>query len=814
MKRMLTGVIVFLLLACQPKAQKKDLISWLPQESAVVVQSHDLKALSRDLSSLAFVKENDFRLKNQLEENLNFLNHIENLGNSLIAFSNLKKEAFSFTIISESQPQIKLDSVRNKSVERLKFEDFEINKLNLEGNVFFTCRKDGVFFAANSLKGLKTILKNKGILNDSEFKKAFKASDPKKTSIYFHNERVGEKFKQWFPATDSSLINFATWNAVDLNHKNGSLNFNGVSLWPEKASIQHIFKKVGSSPNQIPRVVPITASGFSSFGYDNFEQFHQNFKIFFQKEFSEYEKEILKNVSEIGVITYPSDQLLVLNNIDVNLAKQNLARFSRDGKEFRNSTLYRFDNSSLFVENLKPLINQVNLKFYTTLENFVIFANSEELLKDVITAFVNKKVLAQHVTYGQASAHLSEASNILLVANNENFKDNLKNLGSNKFKDDISGLNFEPNNLSAIQIVADREFSHIHGIYQRTQGSIHTEKTKQLLSVKLDEKILGNPVFFSNHKNGQKDIAVQDINNVLYLISNKGEIYWKKQLDGPIRGKIKEVDILKNGKYQLAFVTKNRLEIIDRNGNPVNPFPLKFQDEITQSLALFDYDNNRNYRFLITQENKLYMYNSKGRRVNGFKFNKTNSEILFPPKHIRIGTKDYIVIAENSGKLNILSRQGRHRVKVNKRFNFSDNGWYQYNGHFISSNEVGELVLIDENGGFSDKDLRLAQNHKIDATHNLLVSFSENTLTIKDKELALDFGLYTEPQIFLENNKYYISITDLQTQKVYVFDSNAELLPGFPVYGTSAIDLTNSNDDDHPEFVVKGDTGELLIYSF
>lgn len=814
MKRMLTGVIVFLLLACQPKTQKKDLISWLPQESAVVVQSHNLKSLSENISSIDFVSYNEFKLKKEVQENFGFLKYVDSLGNSLISFSDLAEENYSFTLISENQPQLKLDSVKNKSVERLKFDDFEIDKVNLEENIFFTSTTGGVFLAGNSLEKLKTLLEGESFLSDTEFQKAFKATDPKETSIFIRHDRIGGKFKEWFPATDSTLADFASWSAVDLSHKNGSLNFNGLSLWSEKPGLQHIFKNVGSTPNEIARIVPEKAPGYSSFGYKDFDQFQQNLNTYFQTEFSEVEQEILKNVSEIGLINYPSGKLLVLNNIDVILGEQNLARFSDESKEFRGAQIYQFNNPDLFAEHLKPLLNPVDLNFYTILENFVIFSKTEEQLQNVISAFVNKNTLAQQEHFQAAFEHLAEASNILLVTNNEEFKELIKEMSAEEFGNEFSKLNFDNNKLSALQIVADRNFSHIHGIFHKTEVKLATRNTEQLLSVKLDEEILGTPVFFSNHNNNQKDIAVQDINNVLYLISNKGDIYWKKQLDGPILGEIKEVDILKNGKFQLAFATPNRLEVIARNGNAVKPFPLKFKDEITQPLALFDYDNKRNYRFLITQGKELFMYDSKGRSVKGFGFTGTDSEVLFPPRHIRMGNKDYIVIAEESGKLNILSRQGRHRVKVNEKFDFSDNDWFQHEGNFLSSNNLGELILVDEKGKVSSQNLNLSQNHKIDATSNLLVSFSENILRIRDKEVTLDFGLYTGPQIFLENNKYYISISDLQTQKVYVFDSNAELLPGFPVYGTSTIDLGNLDNDNAPEFVVKGDKGEILIYRF
>ena len=91
-------------------------------------------------------------------------------------------------------------------------------------------------------------------------------------------------------------------------------------------------------------------------------------------------------------------------------------------------------------------------------------------------------------------------------------------------------------------------------------------------------------------------------------------------------------------------------------------------------------------------------------------------------------------------------------------------------------------------------------------------SLSDNILQIKNNTATLDFGLYTAPQIFYLNNKIYVSVTDLQTHKIYLFDSNAELINGFPVYGNSVIDLANAEGDSAPEIVVKGEEDSVLVY--
>jgi hypothetical protein len=361
-------------------------------------------------------------------------------------------------------------------------------------------------------------------------------------------------------------------------------------------------------------------------------------------------------------------------------------------------------------------------------------------------------------------------------------------------------------------LVEEKDFTHIHGGFMEYKAGTTRGKTEEMLSVKLEADLLNEPVLVKNHLNNQMDIAVQDVNNTLYLISNKGRIFWKKKLKGPILGAIKQVDLFKNGRFQMAFATPYSLEVLDRNGKPVKPFPLAFKDEISQPLSLFDYDNNRKYRFLIAQGNEVFMYDKKGKSVKGFEFKKTASEILSAPKHIRMDNKDYIVFPENSGKLNILNRRGSHRINVKKKIDFSENVWFEYNNDFISTNAEGKLVRVDSKGNVRVQETNLNENHKISARPNLLVSLSENLLKIKGNEVNLDYGLYTEPKIFYLNDKYYISLTDQQTQKVYLFDSNGALFSGFPVYGTSGIDLNDADIDARPEFTVKGGEQEVLLY--
>ena len=136
----------------------------------------------------------------------------------------------------------------------------------------------------------------------------------------------------------------------------------------------------------------------------------------------------------------------------------------------------------------------------------------------------------------------------------------------------------------------DDHIVHVNSILQKSKSKQSKTQISETFSLTLSNTILMDPVFVTNHRTKKKDILVQDIDYNLYLISNKGVVLWKKKLKGAVLGKVEQVDLYRNGRLQLAFATPNRLYVIDRNGKNVERFPLEFKDEITQPLAVFDYD--------------------------------------------------------------------------------------------------------------------------------------------------------------------------------------------------------------------------------
>ena len=268
---------------------------------------------------------------------------------------------------------------------------------------------------------------------------------------------------------------------------------------------------------------------------------------------------------------------------------------------------------------------------------------------------------------------------------------------------------------------------------------------------------------------------------------------------------------MRNGKKQLAFTTKKNFYVLDRTGRQVDPFPIKFKDDITEALTVFDYDKNRKYRFIITQGKEVLMLNSEGKKVKGFKFNKSTSEIIFPPQHFRIAGKDYITIAEKNGQLNILSRVGKPRILAPKAFDFSKTPISLENTKLVVIEKDNTKNSINIDGKITSRKLEVT-SYQFVIKGKTKVTLDDNLMRINGILVELPYGIYTKPSISIVNQKEYISITETQENKIYVYSKSGNLLHGFPVYGTSTPDFGDMTKSRKTNFVTKGESKEILIY--
>ena len=418
----------------------------------------------------------------------------------------------------------------------------------------------------------------------------------------------------------------------------------------------NVFKNTIPQENQTPNIAPANSDGFMSITFDDFKTFENNLVIHTKKDSTYVSSNLFNEIIEVGVIYQGNEQAIVLNSIDNIATEDALATNQNIIDTYRETTIFEYDDPLLFPKTFSPFISFDNANKYCIIDNYFVFSGSIEVLQNVIASYQNKTTFNERYYYKNIKEHLSDESSLLMIYTPSTLNNIIdKNLDQS--------LNYKLNNYhtSALQFIYDNNFAHVNGVIKKSKVSTRSNSVTEELNIKLDADLLIDPQFVTNHITKQKEIVVQDINNTLYLISNKGNILWKKQLHGPVLGNINQIDIYKNGRLQLCFATPHRVYVIDRNGNNVGPFPSKFNDQITQPLSVFDYEKRKNYRLLVTQGKNLLMYDVKAKPVNGFTFKSANNTIISQPKHFRIGSKDYLTFKTKS-KLYILDRTGRTRV--------------------------------------------------------------------------------------------------------------------------------------------------------
>lgn len=790
-----------------PSKKRKLPIDFVPDNTVVILSTTNLENLKSGIKNSNFLQQfSKTGTYLNLEKKLSHLSHFSPTDELLICISKDKNDSLQYSVITKfDENLLKTDSLDNYTEELLTLKNKVVTKSTINQNTFYSTVIDSIFFASSSQDITTSVFDKKNSFN-GHLKKIYGTTSKNKT--------LSAIIKPG-PSTINSLFiedsldfeTFSEYIAIDAELSQNELYFNGITQATDSTeSLINVFKNTIPQENQMPSITPSNSDGFMSLTFDDFKTFKTNLNLFNKADSILPPSPLFNSISEIGVIYEASNRAIVLNSIDAIATQDALLADQTKVDSYRGVDLLGFSSPNLFPDAFSPFISFNKANLYCVLDHFFIFSNSTEMLQNIIANYQNQTTLSHRNYFNNISEKLSSAASFLQVSNAPTLKflidKNLKGNSNYKLKSD---------NLSAIQFIYDKHFAHVNGIISKHKSKAAQNTVSEEFNIKLDHDILNQPQFVKNHVSGQKEIVVQDVNNNLYLISNTGKILWKKQLQGAVLGKIEQIDIYKNGRLQLAFATPNRIYVLDRNGNEVRPFPLKFNDKITQPLSVFDYDKRKNYRLMVTQGKNVLMYNVKAQIVKGFTFKSANTEIVSQPKHFRIGSKDYIVL-KSKNKLYILDRTGKTRVTPKSQAQYSKQPLFLYKNRFTTTTQNGKLFSVDTRGKVSSANLNLNENHFLATTSKTLVTLGENKISIKNKTTELDFGNYTPPSIFYIFDKIYVSTTDIQAHKVYLFDSQSKPIANFPVYGNSAIELDNIDNDRNLELVTKGESNALILY--
>ena len=812
MKRILVLLLTIISISCTTETTKEhSLLKFAPQDAALILQIPDFESFQSELKNNQLLQSfKKPKFKQDLTAFVSYMKYIHPNSKSLLCFNELGKDSFEYTFVTKTHPDlIVMDSLQKATTKNIAYNNTSIIETTIGNSVNYSFFADSIFVNSSSQLLIENCIRSyKKVTLPASLKKVYATIDESKSATLLATPKhLSPLLKHIFPNANTKFVaTLGEQLALDVSILQDEISFTGIITAND--SLSHALSSLKNTvprEHKIAKVIPPFFESFTTITFDAYEKFQP-----------EIQNSLLDALEEVSTFSFNGSLFTGLRFISSsNEAATQLATNS-EFSTARTIKIYKNEDTKLFQHHFSPFITTFNTDFYVILDEFIVFTN-EDSLKDLallIGLYKDEQTLAYQKNYQETIGNLSDESSLLVFVNTEKFKKTLASSVQKSYQKEIKSINVEDYPFAALQFTNEKgsDYAHVHGILKRNTAKPTKNTVSQILNIVLDNPVASDPQFVKNHITKRKEIIVQDLQNVLYLISTQGKILWKKQLDGKILGAISQVDLYRNGRLQLAFTTPKSFYVLDRKGNDVKPYPTKAKELYTQAVAIFDYDKSKNYRLVFTEGNKVVMRDKQGKKVTGFKFSGSENDFMNPPQHFRIITKDYITFQESNGKLHILSRTGTPRITVKENIQFSNNDIYIHNNLFTTSDRTGKLIQIDSKGQVEKTQLPVTENHAIDMTSKTLVSFFENKLRIKNKTVELDFGSYSSPEIFLIRNKIYVAITDTDAQKVYVYDSNAQLIPGFPAFGSSAIDLENFDKDAKLEFVTKGEQNTVLVY--
>ncbi len=822
----------------------------------------------------SLIKKNKDLFKNK---NVNATLSIHNTGKNNIEYLFIINNNYNINFNNI----LKLLKISPENTNKSTYDNTDIYTLG-QSKYYLSLISGVIIFSKSQMlieKAIRQIHSNASILDNKNFKKIAKtAGSNEELNIYinpnkFYKNIINILNLQTFKYLQKHTL-FTGSTELDFSFKKNNILLNGFSYVSD--SLNHylsVFRNQSPDNFNIEEILPANTSMLLHININDKVAFQKDYKNYLQSihKYEKYKKninlikiaynfnieknfynffddEICLVYTDINKLNLHQNAFAIIKTVGKSLAQEKMLKLLNNYAEIKGleqetlTTIYTIDEESSYPIYTLPLnipqsifgniFKNVKGNYFTFVNNYLIFGNSIKSLSDFIHDNVLHKTLDNDIYYNKTKDLVNSESNIHLYVNIPAFYGVIEDYLSDKSINISDKYNQTINKFQTFiyQTSVNSNNKLFYNTILLNYNPVFKDKPRTVWESKLDTNINFKPQIFINHRTNKKEIFVQDLKNNIYLINASGRILWKKYIGEKILGKVYQVDAYKNRKLQYLFNTKNKLYLIDRNGNFVERYPVVFSSKATAGLGLFDYDKSRDYRILIPDENKhLTLYDISGNIIEGWEFTQTDTYVKTLPQHFRIGDKDYIVFAD-SLKTYILDRKGHTRVDVKSYFPKSQNIFYLNTKTDLHDNR---LITTDKNGNvkfiYFDGTVKTYKFDNFSSNHYFIFKdvdgdgyndyiFADGNKLIAYNHKQKKILSYIFDNVISEAPLYFqFSATDKKIgvvikslQQIYLLNSNSTLYDGFPLKGVTPFSITRFNNSDAEFNLIVGANNSFL----
>ncbi len=695
-------------------------------------------------------------------------------------------------------------------------------------------------------------------------------------NVYLNYALLNQLFSPFLSQPNNRVFGRATrlasWGELDLDVKSDAILFNGMSL---AADDEDVFLRVLQNQDpvrmEIHQVMPSGTSSFLHLGISNKSAFKEDLielltireewdKVALVQE--ELKKEYgidplndllnlmddeLAWISIEGLTTKRADEVLLIETLSESETRETVQRWLRlylekhkfDMQSYRQ--VYHLDKETSFPIYRLPeffketAANRLFGDCFTVYGNNLIFGPSVEVLSRVLYQNVLHKTIVSDQAFKEMSDYLANRNNLSFFFRPFAFLGYIRPFLNEAGKKAMEQAELFLRRMPGVVL----QYTNEGELFYQNVACKYTfqinEKALTAWESLLDTSVFMKPVLVQNHLTGEKEIFVQDASNKIYLINSTGRILWSQYVDGPVMGEVYQVDFYKNRKLQLLFNTRDKIHLIDRNGNYVERYPIAMRVPATNPIALFDYDKSRDYRICVAAEDRrIYLYDIEGNIVSGWKFGKTESTVSQVLQHFRIQTRDYI-LARDDRRIYILDRRGKERIRPARRFVVSPNNAFtldmnvaEARPRWITTDTAGNVLAIYLDGSLTtllkqkagpDHFFQMEDLDRDGVPEFILTEDQEMQVLKQNGQPFCSFkvreGIDDRPDIYkFSSSDTKIGITDRSRNRIYLVNADGSLYEGFPLEGSTRFSIGYfAGSDSRFNLIVGSNNNFLYNYS-
>ncbi len=678
------------------------------------------------------------------------------------------------------------------------------------------------------------------------------------------------------PAIASFMTEFnryGAWLELDLTLREDMILASGFGIPGDTLAWLDLFNNQSPQKNKLDEVLPANTLSFIGYGVEHASTFFEKVASVYKgtdfeqtriNNYTNISREIGEDLSaafaefmehDAGIAWMPGKNdktlpLVILETRSQNLVSEKLLAWLQKKAKKENKRIqdyryiYKLDQERQFSIYQMPvsgipeqlfgkLFSAVKGKYYSFSGNYLLIADDQEAIQDIIKFKELNKTLGTDQVYLSVIDQIGMRNNFVFYLAPFRSSSFLMSKTDPKWTKEISGNEEFMKRLGAVSMqIQSRNSNFYHNFFIRFSES-KIDGPQTTWESRLDTTLNFKPVFTINHTTRQKEVFLQDENHTVYLVNTTGRVLWKHPLNEAIISEVFQVDIFKNGNLQFLFSTKKSLHLLDRNGNYVGKYPINLRSDASNGMALFDYDGRKDYRiFIAGTDKKVYVYDKNGAPVKGWDFAGSEGLVTSEIQHLRIATKDYIVFADPM-RIYILDRRGNTRVSPKHQFAKSANNslildrqsskgprlvttdvegtvWYTYfSGEVepqkLSGYSADHYFKYDDINGDGRKDFIFADQDRLEV------------LSADGKRIFLEKlgGMITHtPSIYrFPGNSIEIGIVNRNEERIYLFKTNGKQHDGFPLRGRTPFSIGYLDPSSRQfNLLVGGDDLFLLNY--